>query len=119
MKDYIIKKNYDISAIMAKHDSAANKYFIAYKTKNNTNHYRYAISIGKKYGNAVQRNRIKRQIRHIIQDLSGDIPANYDILIIVRPTANVLENYHDIEKQIKHVFKRANIIMREDRNHEN
>ena len=114
MKDYIIKKNYHISDLMSKKNSTANKYFIVYKNKNTIEHYRYAISVGKKYGNAVQRNKIKRQIRNIINELSREIITNYDILIIVRPTANVLD-FSEILKNLRHVLTKANIVKREDK----
>lgn len=117
MKDYkkfIIKKNYHIGEIIAGRDVNGNKYFTVYKKKNNGEHFRYAISIGKKYGNAVQRNKIKRQIRHIIYQLSSEICPNYDIVIIVKPKANTLESYLMIEKQIKHVLTKAKILIRED-----
>jgi ribonuclease P protein component len=109
MKDFIVKKNHEISKLIAKRDSMANKYFITYKTKNNIEHFRYAISVGKKYGNAVQRNKIKRQIREIIRKISSEIKLNYDILIIVRPSVIDLD-FGDIEKQINHVLSKAKII---------
>lgn len=113
-KKYIIKKNYHISDIISRRDVNGNKYFTVYKSKNNCDHFRYAISIGKKYGNAVQRNKIKRQIRHLIYQLSSEICTNYDIVLIVKPKANTLVSYQAIEKQIRHVLTKAKIIIRED-----
>lgn len=113
-KKYIIKKNYHISEVIGKRNVNGNKYFTVYKAKNNLDHFRYAISIGRKYGNAVERNRIKRQIRHIIYQLTSEICSNYDIVIIVKPKAKELETYDRILKQLKHVLTKGKILMRED-----
>jgi ribonuclease P protein component len=113
-KDYIIKKNYHITDLISKRQSTANKYFIIYKNKNTIEHYRYAISVGKKYGNAVQRNKIKRQIRSIIYNISDSLKDNFDILIIIRPKTNVL-TFFEIETNVKHVLSKANLFKSEDK----
>ncbi|MDF2698856.1 MAG: rnpA [Haloplasmataceae bacterium] len=111
-KKYIIKKNYHINSIINEKRSIANKYFIVYKKQNNIEHFRFVVSIGKKYGIAVKRNKIKRQIKSIIYQKNNEIITNYDILIIVRPTASEL-SFQEIEIQLVDAFKRAKIIKSE------
>lgn len=113
-KQYIIKKHYHISEIIGQRQVNGNKYFTVYKAENKHDHFRYAISIGRKYGKAVERNRIKRQIHHIIYQLSSEIHLNYDIVIIVKPQAKELKTFQDIKNQLEHVLKKAKIIMREE-----
>lgn len=108
-KEYIIKKNYHISEIISKKKSVANKYFIVYKQCNNIGHFRYVVSIGKKVGIAVTRNKIKRQIKTIIYDKRHDIFEKYDILIIVRPNVNQL-TFKLIEKHLLDALKKAKLI---------
>jgi ribonuclease P protein component len=114
MKDQIIKKSYHITDLISKRNSTANKYFIIYKSKNTIDHFQYAISVGKKYGNAVNRNKIKRRVRSIIYSMNNEINANYDFLIIIRPQAINL-NFLEIENNLKHVLTKANIFVREDK----
>lgn len=108
-KRYIVKKNYQISKIISKKNSIANKYFIVYKKQNNIEHFRFVVSIGKKVGNAVKRNKLKRQIKSIIHQKSREISIKYDILIIVRPSINKL-NFIEIEKYFINALEKGKII---------
>lgn len=108
-KKYIIKKNYHISKIIYKKNSIANKYFVVYKLYNNIEHFRYVVSIGKKVGNAVRRNKIKRQMKAIIYQNRNEIIEDYDILIIVRPYVKNL-TFKQIEKYLLDALKKARLI---------
>lgn len=112
-KKFIIKKNHEISKLIQKKDSVANKYFIVYKGHNQINQYRYCVSVGTKFGNAVKRNKVKRQIRHIISKITREIKPNYDILIIIRPSANTL-TFSELENHLLNVLRKGNLINREE-----
>ena len=68
-KLYIVKNQYDFDRIINKNNSIKNKSFIIYKENNNLPYSRFGISVGKKLGNAVYRNKMKRKIRAIIDHL--------------------------------------------------
>lgn len=81
----IIKKNFEFQEIIGKQKFYRNSSFVIYYTKNDKGYFRYGISVGKKIGNAVTRNKIKRQIRMMIQDQIIKLPKfSYDIIIIAR-----------------------------------
>jgi ribonuclease P protein component len=48
-------------------------------------HNRYGFIITKKMGKAVQRNRIKRQLREMMRRLHSQLRQGYDVVIIARP----------------------------------
>ncbi|AVN64738.1 MULTISPECIES: ribonuclease P protein component [Mesoplasma] len=81
----IIKKNFEFQEIISKQEFHRNSAFVIYYSKNDKGYFRYGISVGKKLGNAVTRNKIKRQIRMMIQDQIKILPEfSYDIIIIAR-----------------------------------
>ena len=103
-KEYRIKKSDEIELVMKKGFSKANRTFIVYKYKNpEIENYRVAISAPKKLGKAVVRNKVKRQIRAILQQNESYLKPRHDYFIIARP--NVLEiDFATATKQLIHVL---------------
>ena len=109
-KEYRVKKTEEIKEILDEKNSFSNKYFAMYKKKNlKTTHFRYAISVGKKLGKAIVRNRIKRQVTSIIDKSNINLDNNVDIFIIVR--ANVLNiQYDEMFKELNYLFSKHKLI---------
>ena len=107
-KEYSIKKNQEIDKIIKNRDSVGNKYFAIYKMDNNeTSHFRYSLSIGKKYGIAVLRNKMKRRVREIIKD-NINLIKNLDYVFVIKP-ASIELDYKEIEKNIIYLLKKEEI----------
>lgn len=105
-KEYHIKKNQEIEKIIKNKNSVGNKYFVIYKMENNeTSHYRYCLSIGKKFGIAVKRNQMKRRIREIVRH-NLNLLNNMDYVIVIKPLSNTLE-FDEIKKQIIYLLKKG------------
>ena len=83
-KLYRVKHQHDFDRIIKKGNRKKNDIFIIYYEFNNLPYARYGISVGKKLGNAVYRNKKKRQIRSIIDSLEKDYvkAKDYNIIII-------------------------------------
>ena len=58
-----IKRNAEFQEIFKKGKSFANRQFVVYCLEKEEDYYRVGLSVSKKVGNAVVRNRIKRYIR--------------------------------------------------------
>lgn len=107
-KEYRIKKNNEILRLMKNRKSVGNGYFILYYLKNHEiDHFRYALSVPKKYGNAVNRNLMKRRLREIIK--VNDINNEYDLFIVTKIKAKTLD-FSEIKKLIENLFAKANIL---------
>lgn len=92
--------------------SVANKQFVLYFAKQEEQAaFRAGISVSKKIGNAVIRNRVKRLIREAVARLESDIPLGLDLVIIARPGVETM-SLDAIEQSLLHVMKRAKVIKR-------
>jgi ribonuclease P protein component len=56
-----------------------------YAKANALGHGRLGISISRKVGTAVRRNRIKRLLREAFRLMQHDLPGGYDLVVVVRP----------------------------------
>ena len=107
-KEYRVKKSSEIEGIIKKRQSKGNKYFVLYKSENHENsHFRFAVSVSKKFGNAVKRNKIKRQIREIFSKKA--IIDHYDIFVVVKNGARSLV-FTEIEKSLELLIAKQNIL---------
>lgn len=106
-KEHRVKKNDDISLIFKQGKSVANKQFVLYMLeKKDQGHLRLAVSVSKKLGNAVTRNKVKRLMRESVHQLSDDLKQTYDYLLIARkPSVDM--DFHEMKKSISHVFYRG------------
>ena len=85
-KKYIIKKKSEIDAVFNTRVRKGNSYFTIYKkTQEKNANFRFAMSIGKKFGNAVERNKIKRQIRSIIREHQLKIDNKFEFVVVIKP----------------------------------
>ena len=109
-KSYRIKREKEFQQIIYKKDSYANRNFVLYIYPAEENpHFRVGLSVGKKIGNAVMRNKVKRRMRVSLFELQDSIKPNYNIILIARPRVVDL-SLQEVKNNIEHVFKLANII---------
>lgn len=107
-KRNIIKSKDEYTEIIKKCKYVKNNYFVIYY-RNNEKINRYGISVPKKTGKAHIRNKIKRQIKNIIDNSEFNIQNTYDYVIIVRKRLIEL-NYREIEKSLLSLLRRIGEI---------
>ncbi|WP_461240078.1 ribonuclease P protein component [Paucilactobacillus sp. N302-9] len=109
-KSYRVKKESEFQQVFETHNSVANRKFIIYvMEKTGQKHFRVGISVGKKIGNAVNRNWVKRRIRQSILELKPQIKSQCDFLVIARPSARKM-SMAETKQQLTHVMKLANLF---------
>ena len=99
-----VKKHQEFTNIIHKNKPIKSEHFVVYFQKKEENLTRVGIGVSKKNGNAVKRNRIKRQIRAITNSY---LPLNttYDIIIIVRTSYKTNEFANQANELIE-IFKK-------------
>jgi len=72
---------------------------------------KHGISVSKRVGKAVTRNRVKRLLREILR--LTQLKPGWDIIFIARPAA-AGANYASLEKSVNNLLSRAQLLARED-----
>ena len=104
-KEYRVKKNQDFERIIHKRKSMANRIFVVYYAPNST-HLHVGFSVSKKLGKAVVRNKVKRQVRMMAQDIfDKDQPC--DFVVIVR-NQYLKNDFATNKAQLQSLYKKIN-----------
>lgn len=94
------------SVRFTKKNQISSNFFLIKIAENGTDSSRFAVIVSKKIDKrAVVRNRIKRQIRHCIEENKNDLPTGRDILIVVRHDIKDKET-REICEFIARIFKK-------------
>ncbi len=108
MKVNKIRKNVEFRAIYRRGKSFSNALLVLYIYKNKKNLNRIGISVSKKVGKSVIRNRVKRLIKESYRLNRNELNIGYDLVFIARNAANG-RNYNEIDEAVKNLFKKAGL----------
>lgn len=108
-KKYRLRKNMEFKRVYNGGKSYWNRNLILYVKKNGLENSRIGITITKKIGDAVVRNRIRRRMKEIYRLKLGNIKVGYDLIFI--PKKNVVGlSYKDLESAMIHITGIARIL---------
>ena len=79
-----VRKSQEFQEIIHKGKKTADRHFVLYYVPKAEAEARAGITLSKKIGNAVERNKIKRQVRMMCHELIDFKSATKDIILIVR-----------------------------------
>lgn len=99
-----IKKHSEFQKVIAEGEVERTNLFVFYTMSNDLGYTRIGISVPKKTGTAVIRNKVKRQIRAAVAH-STDYKASKDVVIIVRKGYDV-NNFTLVTEEIQTQFNK-------------
>ena len=108
MKYGRLKKSWQFDKIYKTGDKYYSNLFILYVLPNNTQETRIGLTVTRKVGISVQRNRIKRVIREILRSFE-EIKQGNDLVVIARKAA-VNMKYWQAENALTGLLCRARIL---------
>lgn len=109
-KTFKIKKNNEFQYIFKEGKSFANRQLVIYYIKKeDQGNFRIGLSVGKKIGNAVTRNRIKRYLRQSFHELQQTILPTLNIIIIARQPTKDME-FFEVKKSLIHLLSRQHLF---------
>lgn len=79
-----VKENYEFRRIYRKGRSAVSPYFVVYCQKNRAGASRLGVTVSKKLGHAVVRNRVRRRIREIYRLNRDKMRPGWDVIVVGR-----------------------------------
>ena len=103
-----IRKNTEFVATMKGKRLSIDGLSLFYR-KNDGANFRVGLSVGKKLGNAVTRNRLRRQIRSCITQVLGDHAAGYDLVFVARQGLADLA-FDQVLKAVTRALQRSAVI---------
>ena len=108
-KTVSLKKNREFQLVYKKGKSAASKHMVIILLKNNAGTNRLGVSVSKKMGHAVKRNRIRRRLKEAFRLLDIKLNRGYDLIILPRqPICDA--TFADIQSQMRYCLRKHGIL---------
>lgn len=117
---YRLKKNNEFRIVYRRGKSIANNLLVLYTYNNRRNrnidgilYNKIGVSVSKKVGNSVVRSRSKRLIVESYRLNEASIKKGFDFIFIARTNMKD-KSFHEVERAMKNLFKKAGLYNEED-----
>jgi ribonuclease P protein component len=86
-----LSRSADFERVYRRGRSQGNRYLVLYVfPRGEGDGPRLGVSVGRKLGGAVKRNRVKRLLRESFRARADGLPADHDFVVVARPDAGEL-----------------------------
>ena len=106
---YSLKRNKEFRRVYRKGKSAGSRILVLIYTPAEVPEKRIGFAVGKKIGNAVIRNKVKRRLREAVTPLLPEIAPGCRLIFIARsPITEV--TFKEIESTVRRLVQKAGLI---------
>ena len=105
---YRLKKNYQYNYVYKHAKSLSDKNFVLLYCTSNQKQSKVGFSISKKYGHAVARNRLRRQLKAAVMQYATRLVPNFNIVFIPRLQDKYL--FSDVIASVEKLLTKAGLI---------
>ncbi|MCL5074189.1 MAG: ribonuclease P protein component [Chloroflexi bacterium] len=111
-RQYRLTKDVEYKQVRSRGRSWAHPLLVLYVLNNNLGLNRIGLSVSKRIGHAVVRNRSKRRLREAIRLHWSTLPVGWDLLFITRPPI-ASASFQEISAAVDLLLQRAGLVVRE------
>lgn len=111
---YSLKRNKNFRRVYRRGKSFPSQYFVLLKAKGRPEALHVGLSVSKRLGKSVVRNRVKRRMRAAFSPLIAHMKTGYDLILIAREPV-VHAPFRELEKALQKLLQKASLL-REDEN---
>lgn len=100
-----LRRPADFKLVYDRRRSVSNDWLIVYVRENGLPHLRLGLSVSRKYGGAVQRNRLRRLYREAFRLTRHEMPVGLDLVLIPRKSEE--PPLAELQRTLPHLVKQA------------
>lgn len=108
-RSYSLKRNKEFRYVYRSGKSVGSKLLVLIYIRTKHPGIRIGFSVGKRIGNAVCRNRVKRRLREAVSPLLPHIQSGYRLIFIARSPITDTE-YRRIESTVRYLVDKAELL---------
>ena len=105
---YRLKKNYQYNYVYKHANSVADKNFILLYCASKNKQSKVGFSVSKKYGKAVKRNRVRRQLKAAVSAVMPSVKDWFNAVFI--PRRHEAYKYAEIAESVTKLFEKAGLL---------